>query len=71
MENEEKKLGLHSEARMQSLMNSLTRETSGLITASQELNSQNFLESYQRVNSQTLTNAKKLQDEVSDELERN
>jgi hypothetical protein len=52
-------------------MNSLTRETSGLITASQELNSQNFLESYQRVNSQTLTNAKKLQDEVSDELERN
>lgn len=35
MESEEKKMGLHSEARMESLMNSLNRESSLLITSAQ------------------------------------
>lgn len=58
-------MGLHSEARMESLMNSLNRETSLLITSAQELNSQNFLESYQRIKTQTLMNATKLEEEIS------
>jgi hypothetical protein len=58
-------MGLHSEARMESLMNSLNRETSLLITSAQELNSQNFLESYQRIKKQTLMNATKLEEEIS------
>ncbi len=52
-------------------MNSLNRETSLLITSAQELNSQNFLESYQRIKTQTLTNATKLEEEISRELNRN
>jgi hypothetical protein len=56
---------------MESLMNSLNRETSLLITSAQELNSQNFLESYQRIKTQTLTNATKLEEEISRELNRN
>jgi hypothetical protein len=64
-------MGLHSEARMESLMNSLNRETSLLITSAQELNSQNFLESYQRIKKQTLMNATKLEEEISRELDRN
>jgi hypothetical protein len=64
-------MGLHSEARMESLMNSLNRETSLLITSAQELNSQNFLESYQRIKTQTLMNATKLEEEISRELDRN
>jgi hypothetical protein len=56
---------------MESLMNSLNRETSLLITSAQELNSQNFLESYQRIKTQTLTNATKLEEEISRELDRN
>ncbi len=55
-------MGLHSEARMESLMNSLNRETSILITSAQELNSLNFLESYQRIKTQTIFNANKLED---------
>ena len=58
-------MGLHSEARMESLMNSLNRETSLLITSAQELNSQNFLESYQRIKTQTLFNASKLEEEIA------
>jgi hypothetical protein len=46
-------------------MNSLNRETSLLITSAQELNSQNFLESYQRIKKQTLMNATKLEEEIS------
>jgi hypothetical protein len=64
-------MGLHSEARMESLMNSLNRETSLLITSAQELNSQNFLESYQRIKKQTLMNVTKLEEEISRELDRN
>ncbi len=60
MEQEEKKLGLHGEGRMDSLMNNLNREVGTLLMAAQELNSHNFLESYQRIKTQTLVNASKL-----------
>ena len=40
MEQEQKKLGLHGEGRMDSLMNNLNREVGTLLMAAQELNSQ-------------------------------
>lgn len=65
IEAEEKKVGLHSENRMDSLLNLITRDLNTLFSAAQELNSQNFLESYQRIKMQVLGNSLETQKEIS------
>jgi len=43
IESEEKKLGLHCESRLESLNSYISREVSTLVSAAQELSSNNFL----------------------------
>lgn len=57
IEAEEKKQGLHSENRMDTLLNIISRDINSLFLAAQELNSQNFLESFHRIKSQVLSNS--------------
>ena len=43
IEADEKKLGLHNENRMDSLLNIISRDINSLFSAAQDLNSQDFL----------------------------
>ena len=71
IEVEEKKHGLHNENRMDTLLNIISRDINALFLAAQELNSQNFLESFHRVRSQILSNSLQTQREISEELSKN
>ena len=61
MEADEKKLGLHNENRMETLMNMISRDVNCLFAAAQELNSQNFLENFNRIRTQVLSNSQQTQ----------
>lgn len=57
MEADEKKLGLHNENRMDALLNIISRDVNGLFAAAQDLNSQDFLESFHRIRTQVIANS--------------
>lgn len=71
VEADEKKLGLHNENRMESLMNMASRDVNSLFAAAQDLNSQNFLENFNRIRTQVLANSQQTQKEISEELYKN
>lgn len=71
MEADEKKLGLHSENRMETLLNMISRDVNGLFSAAQELNSQDFLESFNRIRTQVLSNSLQTEKDISEELDKN
>ena len=56
---------------MDTLLNLISRDINSLFMAAQELNSQNFLESFHRIKSQILTNALQTQKEIGEELTKN
>jgi hypothetical protein len=71
VEADEKKAGLHNENRLDALNNLISRDVSVLFEAAQDLNSQNFLESFHRIRTQILANSLQTQREISDELDKN
>lgn len=71
VEADEKKAGLHNENRMDALTNLISRDVSVLFEAAQELNSQNFLESFHRIRTQILANSLQTQRDISEELDKN
>lgn len=70
-EVQEKQTGLHCENRLESLINTISRETSILLSASEDITSNNFLESLPRIKTQTLANAQTLHHEIDSELTEN
>ncbi len=71
VEADQKRLGLHNENRMESLLNVISRDVNSLFGSVQDLNSQNFLESFHRIRTQILANSIQTQKDISDELEKN
>lgn len=65
IESDEKKLGLHNENRMETLINVVSRDVNSLFLAAQELNSQNFLENFNRIRTQVLANSLQTQKDIS------
>jgi len=56
---------------MESLLNAISRDVNSLFGSVQDLNSQNFLESFHRIRTQILANSIQTQKDISDELEKN
>lgn len=56
---------------MDSLLNIISRDVNSLFSAAQDLNSQDFLESFHRIRTQVLANTIQTQREISDELDKN
>lgn len=56
---------------MESLMNMASRDVNSLFAAAQDLNSQNFLENFNRIRTQVLANSQQTQKEISEELYKN
>lgn len=71
MEADEKKLGLHNENRMDALLNIISRDVNGLFAAAQDLNSQDFLESFHRIRTQVIANSLQTERDISEELDKN
>ena len=56
---------------METLMNMISRDVNSLFAAAQDLNSQNFLENFNRIRTQVVSNSLQTQKEISEELDKN
>jgi hypothetical protein len=56
---------------METLLNVISRDVNGLFSAAQDLNSQDFLESFNRIRTQVITNSLQTEKDISEELDKN